>query len=114
MAPPQHRDGAYLLQKRHVGTSGLGFTARRWELAGHWQLPPFLLSSAWRLSRSSVAKMEGVVSVWKELKPFAVVQGLWGILGGLFSLSPVGQGGRMLSWEVVRALQPPLWGGLCL
>lgn len=104
MAPPQQRDGAYVLQNRHLDTSGLGFIAPRWELAGHWQLLPVLLSNAQRLSRANATEVEGVVSVWKELKLFAALVGLWGILGGLFSvsplpISPVGQGGRMLSQE---------------
>lgn len=57
-------------------------------------------------------------SLWKELKLFAALVGLWGILGGFFSISPlptspVGQGGKMLSQEVGHTLQPPLWGELC-
>ena len=50
-----------MLQNRHLDTSGLGFIALRWELAGHWQLLPVLLSNAQRLSRVSATEVEGIV-----------------------------------------------------
>lgn len=63
--------------------------------------------------------MEGISSVWEDLKLFATLVGLWGIPGGLFSMSvlpfsPVGQAGKVLYQEMGHVPQPPLWWALCL